>query len=192
MEKATGMNKRAPILFFGKQSYLILGIVIVILVALFIYGNLTWRTTNAKIKYLPEDVVYGEKIQAVHISGLMTKPQLYSMVSKNSNENPQMLISETFYDFGEVNSQQILTRTFIIANDGPTPLIIQRAYSTCGCTTANFTANEIPSGKVVLMTLLFDTSYHNQRGITVRRGVIIETNDPQHPIQEIWIQAKIR
>ena len=186
------MNKRAPILFFGKQSYPFLGIVIVILVALFIYGNLTWRTTNATIKYLPEDVVYGEKIQAVHISGLMTKPQLYSMVSKNSNENPQMLISETFYDFGEVNSQQILTRTFIIANYGPTPLIIQRAYTTCGCTTANFTANEIPSGKVVLMTLLFDTSYHNQRGTTVRRGVIIETNDPEHPIQEIWIQAKVK
>lgn len=42
------------------------------------------------------------------------------------------------------------------------------------------------------MILQFDTSNHEMHGTTVRRGVIVETNDPDLPIQEIWIQASIR
>jgi hypothetical protein len=43
-----------------------------------------------------------------------------------------------------------------------------------------------------LMTLHFNAGYHDVSGYTVRRGVLIETNDPNHPIQEIWIQASVR
>ena len=103
-----------------------------------------------------------------------------------------MLLSEKYYDFGEVTPNQVVTRTFVISNPGQSTLIIQRAFTTCGCTTADFTASEIPPGKVVLMTLHFDPGYHDMRGSTVRRGVMIETNDPDHPSQEIWIQASIR
>ncbi|MBW6475151.1 MAG: DUF1573 domain-containing protein [Anaerolineaceae bacterium] len=147
---------------------------------------------NTKIHFSPADVVYGDQIYAIHDLNLMSTPQNLSLISNDPTEKPQILISEKFYDFGEVNSQQILKRTFIFSNSGESPLIILRAFTTCGCTTAIFTANEIPPGKVVLMTLQFDTGYHDMRGKTVRRGVMIETNDPDHPVQEIWIQAKIK
>jgi len=42
------------------------------------------------------------------------------------------------------------------------------------------------------MTLLFDTNFHNSSGQIIRRGVIIENNDPGNPQIEIWYQAKIR
>ena len=103
-----------------------------------------------------------------------------------------MQLSEKYYDFVAVNAHQVLTRTFVIANSGQSPLIIRRAYTTCGCTIADFTAAEIPPGKVVLMTLQFDTGFHDMRGTTARRGVIIETNDPDQQIQEIWVQATVR
>lgn len=80
----------------------------------------------------------------------------------------------------------------MIANKGSAALVILKADTTCGCTTADFSASEIPPGKVALMTLHFNAGYHDVSGYTVRRGVLIETNDPNHPIQEIWIQASVR
>ena len=202
------MNKNTPTVTSGKLlhsfleflhlsgnkgwDYVILGTVGGFVLALLIYGTLIWRGTGSIIQYTPEDVIYGEKLHAVHNMGSGNSSQLSSFSLVNSAEKPTMRLSENYYDFGEVNAHQVLTRTFVIANSGQSPLVIQRAYTTCGCTMADFTATEIPPGKVVLMTLQFDTGYHDMRGTTVRRGVMIETNDPDHPTQEIWVQASVR
>jgi hypothetical protein len=169
-----------------------LGVVGILLAALCIYALLVSSTGSATISYMPADVVYGKKIHAVHAMQFNINSQTGSLISVNSAEKPEILLSENYYNFGEVNAKQLQTRTFVIANAGQKDLIIERAYTTCGCTTADFSGNEIPPGKVVLMTLQFDPGYHDLRGATVRRGVMIETNDPDHPTQEIWVQASVR
>jgi hypothetical protein len=50
----------------------------------------------------------------------------------------------------------------------------------------------IPPGKVVLVTLRFDAGFHDTAGQTVRRGIIIENNDPDRSSAEIWVQASVR
>jgi len=202
------MNKKASI-FFPRRikvpslvflhltgnrgwDYAILGAVGVFVVALLVYGIWMGNVTNPKIQYTPADVVYGEKIRAVHAMSPSNNSQYPNLTSSSSTAKPEIRLSEKYYDFGAVNADQILTRTFVIANSGQSTLVIQRAYTTCGCTSADFTATEIPPGKVALMTLQFDTGYHDLHGTTVRRGVMIETNDPEHPTQEIWIQASVR
>lgn len=202
------MAKQVPSFPLGKQpqsifeflrktgnktwNYVIPGTTGLLVLALLLYGILTWSTDNSKIQYKPADVVYGEKIHAVHNMGLGSVSQTSTYFLTSLSANPEIRLSEIFYDFGEVNTQQVLTRTFVIANLGKSPLVILRAYTTCGCTVADFTASEIPPGKVALMTLQFNTGFHDMRGTTVRRGVVIETNDPDHPIQEIWVQASVR
>jgi hypothetical protein len=42
------------------------------------------------------------------------------------------------------------------------------------------------------MTVHFDAKVHPLSGQTVRRGVMLETNDPHNPELEFWIQAAIR
>jgi hypothetical protein len=37
----------------------------------------------------------------------------------------------------------------------------------------------------------FDAGFHDSAGQTVRRGVILETNDPEQPQVEMWIQADV-
>ena len=157
----------------------------------FLYIILVWGERRPGYQYSPADIVYGETIYAVHDMDGSNKFQPLGLMSVNSTKFPEIQLTEKYYDFGEVYPRQVLTHTFVIANSGQSRLIIQRAYTTCGCTTADITAAEIPPGKVVLMTLHFDTGYHDMRGTTVRRGVMIETNDPYHPSQEIWIQASI-
>lgn len=193
------MEKRSnPILGFlrisgnKKWDYVILGMAVIVVVALFYYGILGLTRAGQRLQYTPADVVYGEKIHAVHGMGTERNFQILDGSPVNQGKEPVIRISENFYDFGEVNAQVILRRTFVIANTGQSPLIIQRAYTTCGCTMADFTATEIPPGKVALMTLQFNPGFHEMRGTTIRRGVMIETNDPDHPTQEIWVQASIR
>ena len=196
------MNKEAPRLypFHGflqltgnkRWNFIVLGMMVLLILGIIIYLILIRGGDNTKIQYRPSDVVYGEKISAVHsmISSGYAQHSGFSPVS--SSVKPEIQLSETYYDFGEVGAQQILTRTFVIANTGQSPLIIQQAYTTCGCTIADFTTAEIPPGKVGLMALQFDSGYYDMHATTVRRGVIIETNDPDHPTQEVWIQASIK
>ncbi|GEM_PF-1120438 len=173
-------------------DFVILGAIVGVVLAVLFYTVLLINSTVSTIQYSPNDVVYGEEIHAIHSMDSNPNSQYFNFPPTSSTGKSEFRISEHFYDFGEVNSTQVLTRTFIIANMGSSPLLILRAYTTCGCTTADFTAAEIPPGKVILMTLKFDTGFHNMSGTTVRRGVMIETNDPNQPIQEIWIQASVR
>ncbi|MRS02641.1 DUF1573 domain-containing protein [bacterium] len=194
----TSKKKLFPILSFlrlsgnKKWDYVTLGMAGIVVLAFIYIGILGLSRAGQKLQYTPADVVYGKKIHAVHGMDIDRSPQVLETIPANLSEEPVIRVSESFFDFGEVNSHIVLRRTFVIANTGQSALIIQRAYTTCGCTVADFTATEIPPGKVALMTLQFDPGFHEMRGTTVRRGVIIETNDPDHPTQEIWIQASIR
>ena len=196
---ATTSKKRTfPILSFlrlsgnKKWDYVILAMAGIVVLAFIYIGILGLSRAGQKLQYTPADVVYGKKIHAVHGMDIDRSSQVLETIPANLSEKPAIRVSESFFDFGEVNSDIVLRRTFVIANTGQSALIIQRAYTTCGCTMADFTATEIPPGKVVLMILQFDPGFHEMRGTTVRRGVLIETNDPNHPIQEIWVQASVR
>lgn len=142
------------------------------------------------IDYRPEDIVYERPLRAVH----EMEPSTVGNISFLPKDGPQpkIKVSEVLFDFGSIGATEIAQHDFIIANVGDAPLTIYRAYTTCGCTTADFTSTVIPPGKVVVMTLILDAGFHDVRGQTVRRGVIIENNDPNNSQVEIWSQAKVR
>ncbi len=171
------------------KSNLILGGIIIIAIGAFV-GLRSGVSSEDQIIYNPEDVVYNSPLVAIHeilpptISNINFLPA--------DGPQPQIAVSKSFHDFGIIRSSEISEFEFIIANLGNAPLIISRAYTTCGCTTAKFTSSEIPPGKVIVMKLSFNKNFHNSRGQIIRRGVIIENNDPENPQVEIWYQAKIR
>lgn len=183
------------ILFLQRNRKLLITILVVagLSVAILIYAWSTlWKSDAHSIQYSPEDIVYGQPLQAVHDMSAIDTTLAPDAFTANAGQVPDIIISEYYYDFGDVVSTQVLSRTFVIANHGQAKLVIQKAYTTCGCTVADFSTTEIPPGKVALMTLQFDPAFHDLRGTTVRRGVIFFTNDPIHPIQEVWIQASVR
>lgn len=147
-------------------------------------------SAQAGIEYSSEDVVYEQPLTAIHEmepSNLASIPFL-----PEDGEQPKISISEDFYDFGSIGPTDVVTHEFEIANLGEAPLTISRAYTTCGCTTADFTATVIPPGKVSVVTMRLDAGFHDVRGQTVRRGIIIENNDPKTPQVEVWAEAAVR
>jgi hypothetical protein len=145
-------------------------------------------TEPAAPAYAPEDVVQGTPLRAVH--GM--EAGLAGASGPLEGSGAAAVVHDRFFDFGRIDADRTVERVFPIANNGSEALIIQEAHTTCGCTTADFSAAVIPPGKVALMTLHFDPSFHNFRGQTVRRGVMIHTNDPRSPTVEIWIQATVK
>jgi hypothetical protein len=147
-------------------------------------------SAQADIPYTAGDVVYDQPLHAIHEMEPSTVNQI-AFLPKNGPQ-PKVAIAEDFYNFGVIGPSDVVTYDFVIANQGDAPLTIKRAYTTCGCTTADFTATIIPPGKVSIVTMVLDAGFHDVSGQTVRRGIIIENNDPQNPQIEVWAQATVR
>lgn len=137
--------------------------------------------------YSEDQVVYDKPFQAIHEMG---GGSLIPFLAKDSPQ-PRIAVPEGTYNFGNIGPKAIVTYRFPVKNEGQAPLTISRAYTTCGCTTADFTARVIPPGKVSLVTLTFNAGFHDTRGQNVRRGLIIENNDPDQSKVEVWTRASV-
>jgi hypothetical protein len=163
-------------------------VMIAVLAAAVLAGGAAVWSGSRPPHYAEKDVAREKPLEAAH--GLPSNAHIY--MDWNSQEQiPRMAIPAVYHDFGEIGTSQVVEWVFAVQNQGDTPLIIQRAYTTCDCTTAKFSSSVIPPGKISLVTLRFDPSLHGFPGATVRRGLIFDTNDPDHLQGEIWIQARI-
>ena len=145
-------------------------------------------TASASLEYREEDVAHEQPILAIHEMG---EGPTIPFLPRNQAQ-PQIQVPETSYNFGVIGPQDVVAREFIIRNTGDAPLTISRAYTTCGCTKAEISATVIPPGQVATVKLIFDAGFHDTAGQTVRRGLIIENNDPSQSQAEIWVQASVR
>ena len=145
-------------------------------------------SANASAEYHPDDVAHEQPVLAIHE---MEEGPAIPFLPKNEPQ-PKIQIPEKSFDFGLIGPQDKVEQEFVIRNVGDAPLTISRAYTTCGCSVAEISATMIPPGKVATIKLVFDAGYHDTAGQTVRRGLIIENNDPQQPQAEIWVQAAVR
>lgn len=139
--------------------------------------------------YAPEDVIYDSPLHGVHEMGPSTVPIAYL---PGDQPQPRIHVPQTFQNLGRVSASSDPQYTFVVHNEGEGLLTISRIYTTCGCTTADLTASVIPPGKVALLTVTMDADFHPEAiGTSVRRGVIIESNDPRRTTAEAWIEAYI-
>jgi hypothetical protein len=173
-----------------KSIALLIGILI--LMGLMGYLFVSKIIYPSSLSYSPSDVAYGQALHVGHqVDGALAPPD--EMAGGNlAQSKPQLAVPQTFYDFGLVGADQVVSRVFEIANHGSAPLEITSAHTTCACTSADLTAREVPPGKIVLVTVRLDAGLHNLSGQTIRRGVILETNDPQNPSVDFWIQATVQ
>ena len=156
------------------------------------YWNNLQTAKAALFKYSPQDVVKDRPLRAEHSHAMAGHIGGKISFLPKDQPQPEIAVSETLYDFGTIGPKDVVKQTFAIRNTGKGILTISNAYTTCGCTTADFSSSVIPAGKVALVTVTFDAGFHDTRGQAVRRGIIIENNDPNQSKVEIWIKANVR
>lgn len=101
---------------------------------------------------------------------------------------PDIEVSTTYYDFGSVHPSEEVIQEFIVRNLGQGDLVVTSFYTSCPCTTADLSAGIIPPGDQATLTIYFDPDFHEVVG-EVERGVVIESNDPDEPIVQIWLHG---
>jgi hypothetical protein len=144
-------------------------------------------TVPAPLVYAEEEVAHDRPFRAIHEMG--AGPPIPFLPA--DQPQPRIVVPSAYYDFGQVGAKAVVRHKFLVRNEGEAPLTISRAYTTCGCTTAEFTAREIPPGKAALITLVLDAGFHDVRGQVVKRGIIIENNDRRNAKAEIWTRASV-
>ena len=114
-------------------------------------------------------------------------------MSRNTGNDsiPSAEMLERFHDFGTLSGSQQVSHSFVLENHGYADLVVTQAYTTCGCTTAEISASVIPPGKAGLVTVYLNPMQAVGNYAAIRRGIILETNDPKQPQIEIWIQASL-
>ena len=180
-------SKRRQRQQLGPVIGMVIGGLLLIATAWYLLGG--GGSATASFEYTPEDVVYGLSMVVGHEMGGATLDSIPFLPKEDPQ--PKIALLEDFFSFGVIGATDVVRHDFVIANQGDAPLTISRAYTTCGCTTAEFTATVIPAGKVVIVTMILDAGFHDVAGQTVRRGIIIENNDHKNPQVELWAQASV-
>lgn len=64
---------------------------------------------------------------------------------------------KTVHNFGEIKEADgKVSHTFVVKNEGTTPLVISNVTASCGCTTPDWTKEPIPAGKTGEVKVTFD------------------------------------
>jgi hypothetical protein len=73
-------------------------------------------------------------------------------------------------DFGKVKQSVPAKGTFVITNIGKTPLIIEQANPTCGCTISDYTKEPIAIGKTGVINATYNAANigHFEKHLTVK------------------------
>lgn len=167
------------------------------------------KSNKAKIKKIVIVSVIALGVLLIGFWGISGAVKYFS--KKTAGGTPQILISETQYDFGTVSmANGIIKKTFEIKNTGSGPLEIKQIKTSCHCTTAVlkvgdrqsptfgmdnnpfFWSEEIPAGETGTLEVLFDPAYHGPQGVgSIIRDVYMATNDPKNKTAKIQISAEI-
>lgn len=102
--------------------------------------------------------------------------------------NPVIYLTETQHDFGKVNEGDKVNYTFKFVNKGSSNLVIKDVKTSCGCTAALLSQDNIAPGQEGTLKVELDTK--NRSG-KMSRTVTINSNDPNDPAKILTIYADI-
>ena len=83
-----------------------------------------------------------------------------NVVSENEAPNPNapvMTFTEAEFNFGDIKPNSSVQHTFTFTNTGKSPLLIQDATASCGCTTPSWTKEPVAPGAQGKMEVKFDS-----------------------------------
>ncbi|UYZ62163.1 DUF1573 domain-containing protein [Hymenobacter weizhouensis] len=100
---------------------------------------------------------------------------------------PVMTFAKAEHDFGDIKPGEVVKHTFEFTNTGKSPLLIETATASCGCTTPNWTKEPVQPGQKGTIEVQFDS--HGKTGIQ-NKEVAIQANT-QPSITKVTIKTNI-
>ncbi|EJF10509.1 MULTISPECIES: DUF1573 domain-containing protein [Pontibacter] len=86
-------------------------------------------------------------------------PNVVPTSQTTSTENAAvMTFEESEYDFGTIKQGEVVEHTFTFTNTGKTPLVIESASASCGCTAPDWTKDPVAPGQKGEVKVRFDSN----------------------------------
>lgn len=105
---------------------------------------------------------------------------------------PEITISDSVIDLGDVVNGTVLERELSVRNSGQADLIIEAVTTSCGCTQATIEPTTLAPDGSGTLRIVFDSGAHGPEltGQLIRQ-IFIATNDPQQPEAVIELVANV-
>ncbi|RYU78681.1 DUF1573 domain-containing protein [Hymenobacter persicinus] len=100
---------------------------------------------------------------------------------------PVMTFTESEFNFGDIQPGAVVKHTFSFTNTGKTPLLIENATASCGCTTPNWTKEPIAPGASGTIDVQFDS--HGKTGLQNKEIAVRANTQPN--ITQVVIKANV-
>lgn len=120
---------------------------------------------------------------------LMMLGLIFSSVSVQAKQAPDIFLLSEIWDFGEVQSGEIAEHGFVIKNTGNAVLMITSLTPSCSCTQAVMKESQILPGKEAELKVTLDTTGKSGEYLSL---VMIVSNDPDEPVKRVKVRAKIK
>ena len=101
---------------------------------------------------------------------------------------PAMSFTETTHDFGSIKDGEVVKHTFTFTNTGQSPLVIESATSTCGCTVPEIPKEPVAPGAQGKIEVEFNSA---GKGGTQQMKVISIKANTQPEITQVNIKANV-
>ena len=105
-----------------------------------------------------------------------------------AEKRPKVTFKEDVWDFGKVQQGKTLTHEFRFKNEGDATLVVQKVRTSCGCTAALVSEQEIAPGKEGRIKATFDS--HSYAG-RVTKYIYFDSNDPDQASKQLTITADV-
>jgi len=99
---------------------------------------------------------------------------------------PQIAVVEAKHDFGAAQTGSRVSHTFSLRNSGDAELRIEKVEPACGCTVAELERKTLAPGSAVPLNVTL--SLKGRRG-SLRKSVVIHSNDPETPKLVLWMNG---
>lgn len=105
-----------------------------------------------------------------------------------AQDGPSLVMPETQHNFGKVIEGKVVDHVFTFTNEGNKKLTIKDVKTSCGCTAALLSKNELEPGEKGELKVELNTANRSGR---MTRNITIISNDPKQPEKHLTIYAEV-
>jgi hypothetical protein len=151
---------------------------ITILILIFVFSCSSDKDLEKRIALLERRVAALEVGSSADNKPTSNPVQLASNPTKIDDNTPKSKIDfeNIEYDFGTINEGDIVEHTFTFTNTGSTPLLVEKATASCGCTVPKWPNDPIPVGSTGEIQVRFDSK--NKPNQQIKTITITANTDP--------------
>ena len=127
----------------------------------------------------------GTALQTQSVS--LAEPTEVTEASAPAGVATTVAFAETTHEFGTIAEGDVVEHTFTFTNTGDTPLIIQDAQTTCGCTVPKKPEAPVPPGETGEIQVRFDSQ--GKAGVQNKAVTITANTEPT--TTRLFIKANV-